>query len=138
MEDCTIREAALQIQEWFGLETKPTSRRKPRKKQAVARKTESVQNVPGKPKTHRKFGHTLKLDDQHEWFDERKIDPAVVDEFGIGFCSKGVLQGCIAFPVHDEYFQLAGYVGYDLSKSEGKDESPWRIPKQLDVFAPYL
>lgn len=131
MEDCTIRESALQIQEWFDLETKSSSSRKPRKKHASKKKAKKSEVTPSEPKRSKPLGFTLELDDQHKWFEENGIDPETVDEFGLGFCPKGVLQGCIAFPVHDEKFQLAGYVGYDLSKSEQEDEYPWIFPKQL-------
>jgi hypothetical protein len=133
MEDCTIREAALRIQEWFGLETKSSAKRSPRKKKIGRKKARGEPDAPAEPKKPKPLGFTLELDDQHEWFDEEGIDPATVVEFGLGFCGKGTMQGCIAFPVYDESHELTGYVGYDLSKSEQDDEYPWRFPKQLDT-----
>ena len=131
-EECSIREAALQIQDWFGLETKSSSKRNPRKKRPKDKEERAGRSSPSKAKKSKRLGFALELDDQHEWFEEQGIDAAVVAEFELGFCDKGVLQGCIAFPVQDEEHQLIGYVGYDLSKSE-HDEYPWRFPKQLDT-----
>jgi len=137
-EECSIREAALRIQDWFGLETKVSSRKSSRKR--LPRKTaEKVKEEDPPPKkrtsktSSKPLGFTLELDDHHEWFEEQGIDPETVEEFGLGYCSKGVLKGCIAFPVHDERFQLAGYIGFELAPDPQPSEWQWRIPKQLDT-----
>lgn len=132
-EDCTIREGALLLQDWFNLETKAPSRRKASNRKATSR--QSSRPVSAKPKepSPKPLGFTLELDSEHEWFEQVGIEPATVAEFGLGFCAKGVLEGCIAFPVHNQDHQLLGYIGYELTADPQPPEWQWRTPKQLDV-----
>ena len=132
-ESCTIRGAALKLVDWFNLrsssETQSSkSRKTPRKKNSGEKKQSGGESI--KPK---KLGFTLNLNPEHPWFEEVGLSPETVSEFGLGYSDKGVLEGCIAFPIHDQEQRLLGYAGYDLSKSGQSVESPWRFPKQLSL-----
>lgn len=55
---------------------------------------------------------TLKsLDSAHPVFQEAGLRPNTVAQFGLGYCSKGLLSGRIAFPLHNEIGELIGYAG---------------------------
>lgn len=132
-EECSIREAALKIQDWFNLDTRPTSNRRARKKATRSRSPKAVKKSSSGDTPVKKLGFEYDLDQEHEWLEAQGIDPETVIEFGLGYCSEGILQGCIAFPVHDEDFTLTGYLGYDLSMKPDEGDNPWRIPKQLEI-----
>ncbi len=54
---------------------------------------------------------TLQLDSEHPYLAERGLAADVVQTFGLGFCSRGVLKGRIAIPIHDEEGRLVAYAG---------------------------
>jgi len=53
----------------------------------------------------------LELDSAHAYLTERGLTPETVAEFGIGYCSKGVMAGRIAIPIQNAEGELVGYAG---------------------------
>lgn len=129
-ESCTIRNAALKLVDWFNLggSSVPVSPKKKNKQEKGGTKAKKKEG--GKPTT---LGFTLKLDSEHPWFEEAGVSPETVSEFGLGFCDKGILEGCIAFPIHDADQGLVGYAGYDLSSPSDGETPQWRYPKNLPL-----
>lgn len=134
-EQVTVREAALRLKRFFldGNEptpaapapqlppTKPTMHQvavpspKPAKKEPVA-------NPP--------LGLSLQLLPDHPHIlQDRKLQLATAETFGIGYCARGILAGCIGFPVHDETGALVAYAGRRLKWSEVQDLGKYRFPK---------
>ncbi|HQY89438.1 MAG TPA: CHC2 zinc finger domain-containing protein [Tepidisphaeraceae bacterium] len=66
----------------------------------------------------------LKLDPHHLYLASRGLSPATIQEFGIGFCSRGLLKDRIAIPLHDPAGQLVGYVGRLVDDELIDDEHP--------------
>lgn len=154
-EDCSIRDAALLISEWFGLHAgKPAREPKPWKKPETTKKEEPVPEGPvpsvsevreeaplleSAPSPAVRSGvnppltFQLKLDPEHPWFTEVGLKPETVAEFGLGFCSKGVIGGRIAFPLHDPAGQLVGYAGRWPGENPPDNRPLWKYPKDLDL-----
>ena len=66
----------------------------------------------------------LKLDTAHPYLKERGLSDETIERFGLGFCSKGVMAGRIAIPIHDEAGNLVAYAGRwpgDNGWPEGED-----------------
>jgi len=84
--------------------------------------------VPNKPLTFE-----LKLDPDHSWFAEAGIWPETVREFGLGFCSKGVMGGRIAFPIRNAEGELVGYAGRRPGDAPPEGQPLWRYPSGLDL-----
>lgn len=116
MEDCSIREAALRISEWFRLSggQSPEQERKPSQKEAhrtSKRQTNSGiseildENAPNKP-----LGFELQhLDQEHPYFAERGLTHDTVLAFGLGYCGKGSMAGRIVIPIHNVKGDLVAY-----------------------------
>jgi len=53
----------------------------------------------------------LKLDAKHPYLVERGLSAELVAEFGLGYCSRGVMAGRICVPIHNPAGQLVAYAG---------------------------
>ncbi len=51
------------------------------------------------------------LDAKHPYLRERGYLPQTIKRFGLGFCSRGMLKGRIAIPIHNQADRLVGYAG---------------------------
>ena len=79
------------------------------------------------------------LDPDHAFFAERGILPATVEHFGLGYCSKGMMKGRIAIPIHNEKGELVAYwrpgaVDAGLAETEGKYKLPPNFVKSAVVY----
>lgn len=54
---------------------------------------------------------SLKLNPSHTYLRERGIQTEMAEEYGIGYCSRGMMKGRICFPLRDAKGQLVGYSG---------------------------
>lgn len=81
---------------------------------------------------------TLKLDPEHPYLKERGLSPELIEHFGLGYCSKGMMRGRIAIPIHDGEGNLVAYagrwVGKDPPEGEGKYKLPPKFEKSAVVF----
>jgi DNA primase len=109
IEGIPIRDAALKLQEWFGPKAGehgkgdrvgvPTGvSKKPvqsRPQKLAKEKKEEIKNPP--------LTFVLKhLDHEHPYLATRGLTTKTIQEFGLGYCTKGLMQGRIAIPVHNE------------------------------------
>src|SRR5438132_388785 len=51
--------------------------------------------------------------------------------FGVGWCARGIMRGCIAIPIHDEDGDLVAYAGRRLKPSEIREYGKYKFPKGL-------
>lgn len=81
---------------------------------------------------------TLNLDPTHPALKERRLTPGIIREFGVGYCRRGIMRGCLAIPIHDEHGVLVAYTGRRLLKKDverwGKYTFPRGFHKQLVLF----
>jgi DNA primase len=150
MEQVSLREAALKIATWFGLNTTRPGRKDPDEKgeesTVVARpvETPAPQPVPekaadpapteashdGDPENKELTFQLKNLATDHPFFKKRGILPETVAHFGLGFCTKGMMKDRIVFPIHRHDGKLIGYTGRTVK--EVTDENPkWLIPTGL-------
>ena len=131
MENVSIHEAGLLLKNWF---LGNGSTKKAEKKKRKARPAEA----PGKcnklfreekKAPNKEVNPPLKfqlknLDPDHHFFENRGISPKTVEYFGLGYCSKGIMKGRIAIPVHNTDGDLVAYCGRavdnDQIEKEGK------------------
>ena len=101
MEHVNVRQAALLISEWF----KPG--------EAPRKPSHHLTVVPGpKVQVNRPLPFSLSgLDASHPYLADRGLLPVTVHQFGLGYCSWGLLAGRIAIPIHDEQGHLVAYAG---------------------------
>jgi DNA primase len=128
-----FRQAALKAAEIFGIEL---SGRKGngKQKRTVAEKSEPPANkepeAAGTASTlpviiNAPLDFELKhLDPTHPYLASRGFTPKTVEHFGLGYCSKGMMQDRIAIPVHNSAGQLVGYAGRLVDDRKVSDEKP--------------
>jgi len=87
--------------------------------------------------THEKSKHkkpnasldfTLSLDNTHPYLSIRGLDIDTINHFGLGYCTKGIMEGRIAIPLHDDNDNLVGYCGRSVDETEPK----YKFPKGLE------
>lgn len=64
------------------------------------------------------------LDADHAYLASRGLKPETVAHFGLGFCSRGMLKGRVAIPLHDSTGILVGYGGRIVDDNLINHESP--------------
>ncbi|MCF7765001.1 MAG: hypothetical protein K9N62_15135 [Verrucomicrobia bacterium] len=119
MDGVSIHAAALKAVDWFGLDCgkdRTGSEGKPSTETVnVSRTRHSVQDRPKPsgsegPNPPLKF-RLDKLDRKHPYLFERGLTSETIEDFGIGYCSKGMMIGRIAIPINDSEGRVVAYAG---------------------------
>lgn len=141
MEQCSVRDAALKIQTWFGVAGVATEKKAtPAPEQLVAggkegsepaRGTGLIENAVNLPLTF-----TLKgVDPSHPYLAERGIEQGIAEYFGVGFFrGKGLMSGRVVVPIHNERESLVAYAGRSIDGAEPKYKLPAGFRKSLVLF----
>lgn len=161
MEDCTLHEAAWQMNEWFALGHEKSAKPRPRscKPASPSPSTPFPRPVPSKPAKKQEAvpveskteGNPMEetgenkplafllqnLDPTHPYLNERGLNAETIAEFGLGLCPKGILAGRIAIPIHNAAGELIANAGrWPGEPPEGKEK--YRLPggfkKSLELF----
>lgn len=135
-ENCSVRDAALKLTEWFKVDSgngdKGQSRGVEKKENLVAKasNTTSLQTGCGKEEKEKiddtvvinpVLHFALKVDGGHKYGIERGLSDRAVKYFECGLClSKGLFAGRYVFPLHNERGEFVGYVGRAVDSSEPK------------------
>lgn len=147
MEDVTIHAAALKAIEWFQLDPasmssnadggdqpgeSATSTASPAKP-VVTQPAPPENNTPNPPLKFR----LDKLQRDHPYLAERGLTLETIVDFGVGFCTKGMMEGRIAIPIHNPEGQVVAYAGRCLGEPKG-DTAKYKLPpgfrKSLELF----
>jgi DNA primase len=130
MEQCSIREAALRLQQWFGFgatELRLDPAAGAEQKRELVRKEEGS-NLP------LRFVLTG-LERNHPYLAQRGIDPATAAEFGVGFYpGPGLMRGRVVIPIRNRHGQLVAYAGRALDDQPPKYKLPAGFRKALELF----
>ena len=65
-----------------------------------------------------------KLESDHPYLAGRNFDLETAVHFGAGFCSKGMMKGRIAIPIHNSKGELIGYAGRIVDDSLISEDTP--------------
>lgn len=76
----------------------------------------------------------LDLDPNHPYLKERGLEKSTIEHFGIGYCSKGIMRGRIAIPIHDENGNLIAYSGRCINGEKPKYKLPKGFNKMLVLY----
>ncbi len=73
------------------------------------------------------------LDPSHPYLKERGFTAETIAHFGLGYCGKGLMQGRIAIPLHDQHGKLIGYAGRLVDDSAIDEFHPkYKFPGDRD------
>jgi len=108
LERVDLHEAGLRILEWSGVDAALLHRGQ---EAPGARRPSPVRRKPAAPRPSPPLTFRLTLDPEHPYLAERGLSPETVAAFGLGYCSRGILAGRIAIPIHDAAGRLIAYAG---------------------------
>ena len=126
MERCSLRQAGIRLQDWFGGSV-PASHPAPPRPVAV----ESSAAEPNRP-----LGFALQeIDIRHRYLTQRGISAATAQRFGVGmYHGAGFLAGRCAIPIRDERSRLVAYAGRAVNGEEPKYRFPAGFRKSQVLF----
>jgi len=127
MEGCCVRKAALRLQGSHDQGGRPAGvpARGPRRRELVTKKREV--NPP--------LSFALDVDSGHPYLAGRGLHPRTVDHFGVGYYgARGLMQGRIAIPIHDDQSRLVAYCGRALDEDAPRYRFPAGFQKAQVLF----
>ncbi len=128
-EDISIREAALKLQEHFMASTEPAPS-KGRRRRGPRSPNRDHPPREDRPDTNPPLELQLQLSRDHPHLTEvRCLHTETIERFGVGYCAKGIMRGCIAIPIHDEQGQLVAYAGRHLRPQQVREYGKYKFPK---------
>ena len=131
MERCSIRDAALKLQAWFG---------RPGMEPAVAARPAGMVGSRELVRKELAVNPALRFElrnvnTAHPYLAERGIQRATAVEFGVGFYSgSGLMQGRIVIPIHNPRGELVAYAGRAVNGGGPKYKLPIGFRKSLEIF----
>ena len=130
MEQCTVREAAVKLAEWFSV-TANNGQRPPATKKSAPAQSGGEGSGRNEPLKFQLKG----VDPAHAYLAGREICKETAETFGIGyFGGKGSMSGRVVIPIHNESGQLIAYAGRAIDQSEPKYKLPPGFHKSLELF----
>ncbi len=133
MEDCSVREAAAKLSDWFSVAQQQsreegTGTASLPSPQPAAKPPEELVNKP--------LSFQLKgVDASHPYLASRGISRETAETFGIGyFPGKGSMAGRVVIPIHDEQGRLVAYAGRSIDNTEPKYKLPPGFRKSAVLF----
>ena len=123
MERCSLRQAGLRLEDWFGAPASDPAPYRPA--------GESTSAAPNRP-----LGFALRgIDSRHPYLTHRGISPATAQWFGVGmYRGAGFLAGRIVIPIRDENCQLMAYAGRAVNGEAPKYRFPAGFRKSQVLF----
>jgi len=144
LEHITLHAAAVSLCQWFNLdgETPRQSKSHQRSSQTTHKlsstkraQAEAVsdESTPNKPLLFQ----LENLDRSHPYLAERGLTAETIVDFGVGYCSKGLMAGRVAIPIYSSDGQTLAYAGrWPGNPPEGtpKYKLPAGFRKSLELF----
>lgn len=126
MERCSLRQAGIRLQDWFGGSV-PPSHPAPLRPVAV----EAFATQPNRP-----LGFALQgIDTRHPYLTQRGISPATAQWFGVGmYHGAGFLAGRCVIPIRDQQGRLVAYAGRAVNGPAPKYRFPAGFRKSQVLF----
>jgi DNA primase len=134
LEHCSIREAGEKLSDWFGLKFERSRRgassNPTRPEPAPPAPTPSPpastgNSVASNPPLERPLRD---LNPDHPYLVARGLTIPTIREFGIGYCTRGLMRGRIAIPIQDERGQLVAYAGRAVEQTLAEKTGKYRLP----------
>jgi DNA primase len=128
LEQCSVREAALQLQQRYLMAgcTVPPRRKWPEEAQLVTKKRRENAVLPF---------HLSGLDEFHPYVSRRGLSPETASHFGIGYYrGPGIMSGRLVIPIQDEAGQLVAYCGRSITSKDSRYRFPVNFRKSSVLF----
>lgn len=93
------------------------------------KETSEAEEQEETPLFNKPLDFELQLNPDHQFFDDREISQELVEEFGLGYCNKGIMAGRICIPLHNENGELVGYSGRYAKEDLPEGTTRYKLPK---------
>ena len=144
-ENLEPREAALALQDRFLSDQPEAANEKRPRQRAKEREASQTPEAPtdpvpasGEATVNPPLTFELKnLDSKHPYLNDRGLDQKTIATFGLGYCNRGLMQGRIVIPLHNERGELVGYAGRwpgEPPEGEPKYKFPPKFHKSAVLF----
>ena len=141
MDDVSIHAAALKAIEWFNLDSEAMSAGDGDEQSSEAPKGDVAQapkpivkrqspppTEKGVPNTPLKF-RLDKLERSHPYLAERGLTVETIIDFGIGYCSKGMMADRIAIPIQNAEGKTVAYAGRFPGEPPDENTPKYKLPQ---------
>ncbi len=131
MEGCSVRDAALRLQDWFGVTGSDTGTVR-NSNEPVAGRDGGVEVVVNPPLKFQLQG----IDCKHAYLmSTRGFSQQTTEDFGVGFFpGKGSMSGRVVIPICNEAGELVAYAGRALDGAEPRYKLPAGFRKSAVLF----
>jgi len=134
VDNCTIREAGERLARWFGLTFdkdekagKESANLSQELRPDVA--AAHTSRLPDDPVVNPTLERPLQnLNQDHPYLLERGLTPPTIEHFGVGHCTRGLMRGRIAIPIHNESGELVAYAGRAVDEELATEKGKYRLP----------
>jgi DNA primase len=129
IEQCTVRDAAVKLADWFSVGASNVENPPATKPAAAERRGEGT--AENKPLTFQLKG----VNPEHPYLAARGISKETATAFGIGFFSgRGQMSGRVVIPIHNGNGELVAYSGRSIDGAEPKYKLPGGFHKSLELY----
>ncbi len=120
-----FRKAALRISERFGITASQAKKENEDPKLAAAPKPQEEKKDGPPRQINAPLDFILKgLNPKHPYLLNRGFTQKTIDDFGLGYCDRGLMKDRIAIPLHNQKGEFIGYAGRLIDDSTITDEQP--------------
>jgi len=142
MENCSIRDAALKLNDWFmrppgRVAEAPGSAGQGREAEQTGKLVaERKTSEPSRDQVNKPLLFTLQhIDSTHPYLRQRGIKEETAKEFGVGlFSGRGSMSGRVVIPIENEIGELVAYAGRSIDGSDPKYKVPAGFVKSAVLF----
>jgi len=137
MENCSVRDAALRLQNWFLVPTPPAGQQEKKKTEIKETPEQRAEKNPDViEEVNAPLAFVLKgIDSTHPYLKERGIEEETAKHFGVGFFpGRGSMAGRLVIPIANERGELVAYAGRAIDQSEPKYKFPAGFKKSEVLF----
>jgi len=129
VERCSVRQAALRLQEWFDIERSAFY-------PVRATRTPDKQLIKEKVKEPVPLRFSLRPIDHGHWYlKQRGLHVDTAAHFGAGYyAGPGLMRGRVVIPIHNERSQLVAYAGRSVDDADPKYKLPAGFAKSQVMF----
>jgi len=126
----SIREAALKLQAFCQGQGTPALAPAAKPEAESQNKEKEEKGEKKREEANRPLSIQLELKHDHPHLvQDRGLKAETAELFGVGYCSRGIMRGCIAIPIHDDQGRLVAYAGRRLKPSEVREFGKYKFPK---------
>jgi DNA primase len=128
MEKCSVRNAAVKLQEWFSIDSTAVP--------AETKRSNEEKRGEGTQPENKPLAFELKgIDLAHPYLTERGLTKQTAETFGVGlFSGRGSMSGRVVIPIHNERGELLAYAGRSVDGSEPRYKLPAGFHKSHVLF----